>query len=308
MISRERLLRNYKVKIFAVTCALFLWFFVVTGNEYYQSIHVPLIMTHVPEGYVLVNPIPQNAEVLLRGTGRDLMSLASREKYLELDMAGHRLDYQFNLSLPMLKGLPADMHVSAVQIVGPDSVHAKLDRFVRKKLPVVSNIAIAAMPGYTQVGILEFTPDSVWVEGPKTWVDTLHTLPTAVLSFSDLFKDLNRQVPLQSLSQPTVELGLDAVEFNVDIQRIGERVISEIPLRVINIPGHVKEVRVVPSTLALTLHAGVDVLADLDRSLITATIDFKKWRSGKPVNAFFSLPESIFYYEAKPKSFELLIE
>jgi len=308
MISTERVLRNLKVKLFAVACALFLWFFVVTGNEYYQSIQVPLVLTHVPDNYVLVDPIPREAEVLLRGAGRDLINVASRDKHIELDLAGHRIDHQFRLTLPMLRGLPADMNVTPVQIVGPDSVTVQLDRFMRKKVPVTSRVHVAVMPGYTQVGDVTCAPDSVWIEGPRARVDTIKSVSTVELAPQDLFKDMHHAVPLQLVPEPTVAFSREEVTFSVDIQRIGERVLSGIPLRVINIPGHVKDVRVLPSTLTLTLHAGVDVLAALDKSLITATIDFKKWRSDTPVSAFFTLPESIFYYDAKPKSFELLIE
>ncbi|MCK5147073.1 hypothetical protein KAR48_09980 [bacterium] len=307
MKTHRKLLKNYQVKFLALVCALFLWLFVVTANEFYQTIEVPLTVRNLPEGNVIVDPIPEVVEVLLRGGGRDLLNLSARDKEFVLDLANEYSQKTFHLDFSMLRGIPVDMSVHPIQILGTDTVFVNTDKCIRRRLPVSSQLKISMLSGYTQVGAVRFLPDSIWVEGPAIVLDSLKFVRTVQQTFQNLVKDLSRPVGLLK-TQSNIKYDCANVDFSVDVQRIGERMYTGIPLRVIHIPPHIKDVRVVPSTLSLTLHAGVDLLAGLNKKDITATIDYDKWCSGQSVNAFFTLPEWIIYYNAKPKIFELMIE
>jgi hypothetical protein len=80
---------------------------------------------------------------------------------------------------------------------------------------------------------------------------------------------------LKSLGR-LIEYSQDKVYQEIDIQEIGERIIVDIPVRVIN---KRETIRVFPSpqTVSLTVIGGVQRIAELNPDEIEVIIDFNDW-------------------------------
>jgi hypothetical protein len=308
-------IQNLRVKLLTLLSGFFIWFFVITANEYFLELNVLLRLQNIPENHVLAEPVPQKIRVLFRGSGRDLLHMLLREKKMILNL-NHRADAQFYpLSTDLLQAMPGQMNLKPVSVISPDSVFISLDIYQEKKVPVRSGLNIATMDGYIQVGRINFNPDSVLIKGARQLVDRVDEILTETDSYQFLLKDLSRNVQLVKPEVDLLALSQSSVNFSVDIQRIGERNIDGIPIRVVNLPASISDAVVVPSTLSLVVHGGNNFLMDLKPDQISATIDYRllghNLHTGgviRQVRAAIDLPEDIIYYHAVPQSFDIILE
>lgn len=302
-------LRHYKVKLLSLISALFLWFYVVTDNIYEYPVRVPIEISAYPENKVLLKPIPDQALVMFNGTGKAFLSQSFRVKRLELDLSGAGDETAIPLSTRMVRvSLPSEMF-RPVRILEPDSITVHLDTRRVKRVPVRPRFTVKPADGYTQVGPISLEPDSIRLSGPAQIVDTISALVTAEKKFSSESEPVEGEVDLIPPESGMVRVSELSAEYRIDIQRIHEITIGEIPVRVVNAPSNVK-VTVVPSTLSLKLRGGVDLLMRMSAEDIRATIDYRTRNRYRPrrIPASIEVPEDVSFSNAKPKFFELIIE
>ena len=70
------------------------------------------------------------------------------------------------------------------------------------------------------------------------------------------------------------------INYFLDVQQISERIIVDIPVKVIN---KVRGIRVFPSpqTVSLTVVGGVNQIANIKPDDISVIVDFKSWKLKK---------------------------
>jgi len=305
----QRWFYNSKAKIFSLLTALFLWFYVVTDNQFDHMVNIPLHVVNKPKGWILIRPIPSKVKVLFRGTGKNLLSLTYRDKFIELNLHQSPRTKQLPITVNMIKGIPAGNTIIPVRVIEPESVTVRLDKFTVKKVPIHPNIKLVTLDGYIQVGNLILQPDSVVVSGPKSLVNAISEIPTEKKEYKNVLKEIQGKIPLSLPEEPTLRYSLNSVQFRADIQRIGERVLRDIPIKVTHVSSNMK-VSALPSTLSLKLQGGVKLLSKLKKEDVAATIDFRsRYRyRGKKIPATINLPNGIDFSDVKPQFFELVVE
>lgn len=306
--SEKKEKRNFKAVFFSIVTAVFLWFFVVSDNYFEHVVNVPIYLVNRPAGWILTNPVQENAQVLFRGTGKSLLSLGYRNKHILLDLEEQSHARTFNLNIGRIKGIAINQSLVPIRILNPDSIHIALDRYAEKKVPVKSDLQIQPMDGYVQVGTLSFKPDSITIGGPAVVVRNIQSVKTIDFSYNNLIKPLSRKIKLAPPSTSTVVYDQNQIEFEVDIERLGERVMERIPVYVDQIPMGI-EVSVVPSTLNITVQGGVNLLSELHPSDIKATVNYRHLNryANQRIPATIELPEGITFTQVKPPFFKLII-
>lgn len=299
---------NYKVKLFSILGALLIWFYVVTDNYFEVTVRVPLQLVNFPQGYILANEIPSHIKVLFRGSGKSLFNFYYHEKSIELDLHQIRQSAIFRLNIGMINGISPGVNIAPLRIVYPDSVLVKLDKYAIKQVAVHSNLKMKPMDGYTMIGDIQLKPDSVFISGPEMLVSKIEFVETVTKTYDRLLKPLKGNVTLIRSENKILQYTMDDVQFTADIQRIGERFISGIPIQVLNAPSNV-DMSVIPSTLSLKLQGGVSLLAGLGKQDIVASIDYRsrsRYR-GEGIPANIKLPPDITFSDVHPKFFELRV-
>ncbi len=304
------MLDNYKAKVVVFIFAIFIWFFVITENEYEHDIDVPIRLVNVSENMVPLHEIPENAKVKVRGNGKDLIALTvSQGARLELDLSDVGRSKTFDLRPKhVILSRPIGTIITK-EVLAPDSLTVVLDEFTSKKVSVRPKIKTITAPGYTTVGEIEVTPDSIEIFGPKSLVTKINELYTKEEKFTDLRFDLKRIFPLAPLPSPKIKTGVQEVEVYVNVQKLLEKTVNSIPVEVRNAPKNVN-ITVIPSTLSLVLEGGGDLLSELSSDDIVAYIDYNrvKYQSGNEFPAVIERPQGISYRDVRPKTFKLIFE
>jgi YbbR domain-containing protein len=165
------------------------------------------------------------------------------------------------------------------------------------------------MRGYVQIGAVRMEPDSVLVSGPESLIADIHEISTTVKRFENLIREVKGHVELEPPPWETVHYTAGRVRFEADIQRLGERVLKNLPIQVTHVPANIKEVKVVPSTLTMTVRGGVKILAQLKPEDIKVTIDYRTQRRvPKRAKAVINIQENLDFTDVRPQFFELVVE
>jgi len=275
----------------AVGLALLLWIFVVSENEYTLVMDMPIEARNLSAQKAHKKEVPEYAQVRIKGPGRVLFKTLLVKKFLsdfklviDLDRISEEYDFYLNEyyeRYPQKVVLPPSYDLEYIEVVYPDSIHISLDEYMVKTVLVKSLVVIDASPGYTLVGAQTIAPDTIDVAGPREVVEKMTFVETKKDTFLNQEIDLNISLNIDNRTQPLLEYSQNAVTLTQDVQPISERIISEIPVKVVNTLPNLR-LFVNPTTVSLTIVGGVDYIASVNPEDIIVTLDFvQDWIAGK---------------------------
>ncbi len=310
--------RKIGLRLGAFGLAVLLWLFIVSSGMYEMVMTMPVEVRNLNAQKALREEVPELVHVRFEGTGRALFKTLILKKFykdfkLVLDLDRISDEYQFVLndyfrSYPQKIVIPNEFMIRYIEVEYPREINISLDDYSIKTVPVISNIMIETAPGFVAVGDAIIDPAEIDIAGPKELVesismirtlrDTVHAANNSISQYFDV------EIPYQQ-----IQLSHPQVLVSANIQALSERIISEVPISVINIPKGYK-VFVSPLTVSLTIIGAVDLLQTISPEEIELTIDFKKqWSANKQ---FFEpqvkLPNGIInWQDLSPPSVELIV-
>ena len=309
MNLKHKILNNLKYKITVILLAILVWFYVKTEDNYSYSFNIPLHITNLGEDRIIVNTIPNYVKATFWGKGRTLFSLMlRRDVSYNMDVADLSGEKKISLDKNNIRML-RKTDVKVINIVHPKAINLVLNKLFLKKVPIVCSSKIETLPGYTVVDKVRLLPDSVVVKGPKSEIEQISSVVTEKKSFQKIKRDFENKIKLIKPQQKHVSLNVNQTKLLVDIQKLMEKRIVEIPVKIINPPRNAT-VTVIPSTLSLILEGGTEILLNVTRNDITAYIDDKKVVGSKENNhpADIVTPPEIRSRDVQPVRIKIVVE
>lgn len=302
----------------AAGLALLLWIFVKSENEYTTFSDVPLEIRNLPSGFALNEEVPKTARILIKGQGRSLFKAFLLKRFfpefkLVIDLERISEEYNFILNeyfdrYPQKVVIPSSFDISFIEVVSPTSIHISLDQYKEKKVYIKPNIFIEPKPGYTLVGKPVLKPEYVYVTGSKNLVENIKYVVTGPDSLLQVDKDISITLKINPPSEQDLQYDNTNVIFEQNVQMISERIISEIPVKILN-PDSTKRIFSSPQTVSLTVIGGIEFISRVEPDEIEVSIDFNSWNNEKQ---FYELrvktqSDVLDWMDLSPKSIELLV-
>lgn len=299
-----------KTKLFAFFCGIFIWFLVVTENQYDTFVSIPIHPVNLKAGYVIANEIPNQVKVRFRGKGRDLMAMhLTRSARAIVDLAKQDGRIVCEIGTKEIEIKKDYLGLEPVSVFSPDTFTVFIDQSEEKSIPVVSDIIINTAPGYAVVGGVKFSPDTVMVSGPGSGLSDITFVKTENLVFNNRFRDIKEQVSLIPPENRNIKLNSLSTLATVDIQKLLERTFTGIPLKIKNLPPRTRAI-IIPSTLEITIDGGEDLMIMVQKEEIKAYIDFsvKLDPNEHDYPAFIETPPGVNYRKVQPMRFKVILE
>lgn len=282
--SISSFLQNFFFPVGAFSLATLLWLFVISGNQYSMVLDIAIEARNLNSQKTYLEEVPDYASVMIKGKGRDLFKSYLLQNFanfkLVLDLDGISQKYEFILNEyfdknPRKVVFPSSYNVSFVEVIYPNRIKISLDEIVEKKVPVIANIEKISKDGHVQVGEIVFNPDSITITGPKIELEKIFDVKTMIDTLANLSKFTSSKIRLVADNR-LIKYSEKEVQYSLDIQQISERIVVEIPVKVIN---KVKGLRVFPSpqTVSLTVIGGAIQISKIKSSDISVIVDFKDW-------------------------------
>ena len=300
---------NFRIKIGLFSLAFLLWFLVVTEKAYDHVAEVRLIPTQVKMGKMITNRIPEIALVKFRAKGKEMLKLMYfSTPSLEVNLSTINFNYTFDIN-PDMVTIPGGVIASAIDVVYPDSIEFLLDDILEKELPVASNIYVKTSPGYTMVGDVKLNPPTVKLIGPKASLIALKKIDSDSIALLDASRNTILNLNLKSVDILGSRIIPPSVEAIVNIEKLGERKISGIPIEVRNNPRN-RDVILEPGTVDVAVSGAITVISGLDADDVKATVDFKSYnpRRSNRVPVKVDIKEKADLIEIFPKEVRMIVK
>ncbi|KAA1247060.1 hypothetical protein [Aquimarina sp. RZ0] len=238
-----------------------LWLFIQFSKNYTQEVEIEIRYINLPENRILNDSSDQTLKLILNGNGFRMMTHSWSKPRLQFDIANadsfEDNNYYFSIDIKdqsLRDKLDFEGRVLSAQ---KNTLRAKLDVTLKKKIPVRLIKEIGYVPGYgSDRGVL-LLPDSITIHGPEKIVDTIHYIYTENLKLEDLNTDYSTSLSIKTNGLPEdVYITPKEIEASIVVSKFTEGS-QEVPISLINVPEG-KEIKIFPKDVIVVYRVGLD--------------------------------------------------
>ncbi len=299
---------NFRVKLGLFILACLLWLLVVTQHSYEYSFEIPIKTVGLKPGKVISNKLPEFARVKFQAQGRELFRMQFfNHPHLLLNLSTISHFYTFK-PRPDMVVVTGGFDAQPVDVITPDSITVILSDKLELKLPVSPQVSAQPAAGYTFAGEFEIIPSQVMLTGPREKIVRLTSVKTTAVELEDVKRNTELQL---DLDLPDI-YGLSAfpsqVRVLVRVERLGERKIGRVPVKVINVQRG-REIIVDPLTVDVVVSGGVSRISALEADSIKAWVDFRKYdrMKGNRAAVLVETPDRVDLVKVAPADVRLIV-
>ncbi|GAB4312440.1 MAG: hypothetical protein Kow00127_02960 [Bacteroidales bacterium] len=278
LLPDDQRTRN-KIYVFLVCLGIsvFLWFLVTLSDETESVISYPLIFSDVPSGWVLEHPDDTVLAVRVSSSGFALLveKYLTRHRPLTLSLSSLSLPeeiqhYEAEIEAARLYRIVREQSGLEGSLVRIDTEHLtlKFEALEGRKVPVLPRADISFGGSFQLSEPLATLPDSVWVRGPATVIDTVRFVATQPVKLSDVKTDKQVKVSLVKDRTGILTIEPEEVTLSVKVTEFTETV-KQVE---ISVDGGVA-VRCFPGSVALYFRVPVRNWKAIDFSSVRAVVD-----------------------------------
>lgn len=299
--------KNFYIIIISVLFSVTVWVSIALSDEYYSIYKLPIAIIDLPSGYTVGNDLPETITVRLKGDGWKLMSFElGSSKFFFVSVKGDSGLITANL-LNNVENNPWFTAGINILDITPKSLRIVVEPIAEKKLKIIPELNLDFKEGYSLASKVSVQPDSILVRGPASVIRRMETFRTKEITLKNLDQKTTFLAELEELRGFETEQKL--VSITLDVQRIVENSISDIPVNVINKPENV-DVILIPNTINCTFRGGVNILGKVTLSDIIATVDYNTVIADTLgfVRPEIQSPENINLLSVKPDKLKYVIK
>jgi YbbR domain-containing protein len=249
---KTKLTDNLGVKLIALVVALFIWFNASGQKQVIWLKMIPVSVENLPDTLVVTGNIPDEVEVSITGTKRQLMMMGLKRMELTLDLNDAVPGRQRVQLAPRQIQLPTGFDPRNVRILEPIAINLRLERLVSKRVKVTLSTTGAIRADLVLLdGALAITPSWVSIRGPASAVDRINSVTTEALDLEKIKESFDREIRIE-LAGARFQSDPDRVTVSVRVEERGERVFANVPPTVL-LDSEDYFANVEPPTVALTL-------------------------------------------------------
>jgi len=292
-MSKEKK-NDLTVKIFALVIAIILWSYVMNEvnprvTSPYRNIEVKYLNLDELErsGLALMSPQELKVDVKISGKRNDLKDISEKDIIAEVDLSGYS---EGTKRVPIYLNVPTRVEVVDYS---PKEVSFKFESIVSKEKPVNIKIIGELKSGYS-LGKGEVKPQSVFLKGPKSWVNSVNEVLAAV-DVTDRISDIKASFPIKLVDEKGkdirgVEKDPNVVEVLLPIYKT-----KKVPIEIQTIGElpddyQISNLKVTPKVVEIKGYE--DVLSEIS-SIKTVPIDINDLLSNSSIDADLVLPEGV---------------
>ncbi len=299
--------KNFYIIIISVLFSITVWVSIALSDEYYSIYKLPIAIIDLPSGYTVGNDLPETITVRLKGDGWKLMSFElGSSKFFFVSVKGDSGLITANL-LNNVENNPWFTAGINILDINPKNIRIVVEPIAEKKLKIIPELNLDFKEGYSLASKVSVQPDSILVRGPASVIRRMETFRTKEITLKNLDQKTTFLAELEELRGFETEQKF--VSITLDVQRIVENSVSDIPVNVINKPVNV-DVILIPNTISCTFRGGVNILGKVTLNDIIATVDYNTVISDTLgfVRPEIQSPENINLLSVKPDKLKYVIK
>ncbi len=299
--------KNFYIIIVSVIFSVTVWVSIALSDEYYSIYKLPVEIIDLPAGYTVGSNSHEIVTIRVKGDGWKLMSFElGSSKYYYVSVKGDSGVISANL-LANVENNPWLATGINILDITPKNIRISVEPIAEKKLKIIPELNLEFREGYSLASKVIVEPDSVLFRGPLSLISRMESFKTKEISLKNLDQKTNLQVELEEMRG--FEPAKNNVSITLDVQRIVENTISDIPVKVVNKPSDV-DIVLLPNLVSCTFRGGVNILGKITSADITATVDYYSVISDTLgfIRPEIQSPENLNLLSVKPDKLKFVIK
>lgn len=245
----RRKIRTFKFDPNTFTFLFFLlvstvfWFFNALNKDYVATIKVPVKFINFPENRLLAGDFINHLDVKIEANGYSFLKYNSTPiKTAVINLKLHSIyavsetnnKRFYLLSSTIQNEIAAQLdEATTIKSIKPDSIIFVLDEVIKKKVPVTKNILLNFRQQYMLKDSVKIIPDSIFIRGVKSLLDTINQVYTIHKVFNDLHDSLSVKLPLEKIKG--VAFSVEQITCIIPVEEFAE-ISYTLPIQVENLP------------------------------------------------------------------------
>ncbi len=250
-----------------------IWILTTLSQVYTTEIMVPVAYKNLPTDKVLINTLERELYMDVEARGIDLILqigvspktiVVDYEKYVKSPKIGTR---------SLISPFERQLSTIAIKAIQPDTIYFRFDKRSEKLVPIVLQADVLAETHF-RVNKIAITPDSVFVTGPASIVDSLKAWHTEKLTLRGITQSFDNDIELLKPQYETINLSIDYTNYFIDVEEFTEKELN-VPIEIKNIPKNLN-VFPYPKTVRILFQVGVGDYDEIVADDFMVVADFSK--------------------------------
>ncbi|MCF6461526.1 CdaR family protein [Clostridium sp. Cult3] len=215
-MSKEKK-NDLTIKIFALIIAIILWSYVMseenpTITKEFRNTEVSLsnYSSLERQGLVIMEPKDPKITIKISGKRNYVNRILEEDILASVDLSGYS---EGSVKVPVYIDVPSEVRIVDYH---PKEILFKFEKLVRKEAVVTVDTDGSLPQGYV-LGEPEIKPQSVYIEGPRSWVDSV-TDVVATVDLTNRTEDIKVTVPIKLIDEKGDDVrGVEKEQNLVDV-------------------------------------------------------------------------------------------
>lgn len=227
-MASPKIFSNWKVVVLSFLGATTFWFFSALGKQYNSRITYPIEFVYDVDSLVAIKPLAEKVDLDVSGGGWDLL----REGYLfgadpiKIDL-DNPASVRFLTRATILPILTDRLNQFKINYLYTDTLYINIDRKVSKRVNLdIDSLMISLDEDYRIVSPVAVGPDTAWIYGPSSFIDTLDKMYFIQLEASSIDKNFDRFVKLGLPEQFQIKSDPSTINVKFEVDRFDQLEIS----------------------------------------------------------------------------------
>ena len=305
--------KNSKLKaiFFFLLLATFFWFLTKFSRHYTATATAYVNYVNVPKTTLLTDENAKEITFDLSASGFEFLFYKLKRPTIEIDVGrfystgmDHILLRRNDLVRIISAGLNANLTIKDLSV---EELRVQLDNITSKKIPVITETAFSYKNGFRQIDSIKILPDSITISGPSTYLDTINSVKTMVLSEENLDKNISKIVAIKNFTTQKISFDPKEVTVLVEVSEFSQKEIV-LPIKVINLPENTI-IKLIPSVVTIVFNASVEEFKEINENDFNLVCDYAKRNTEENfmIPNLVKSPSGIFNIEFDTKKIDYLI-
>lgn len=300
---------KYHILAASFIVSLLLWVSLNLNLSYEIERKIP-VRINVNKPFAVANELPLTIDVKVKARGWTLLRLfTSVNLSFNYDVYVTKTEQITILTKQYLNDNVASVQNLTVTYVKPESLFVKIGRYNEKYVKVIPRVYVNCREGYQTVGLPLVEPDSILVGGSSQILDSLKYVFTEDLIYKNANSTIDDVVKLSDSLSNVLWRSSERVMLKVNVELAAEKEFKNVEINAVNVPLD-KDVLLIPQIVTVNLKGGVNQLADIDNTKISANVDYNELLKDTigAVLPRFALPEGVSVLYFKPERIQYVIK
>jgi len=276
--KKDHFLNNKNIRMFLVFLLMsFLFWLLINLSKVSTSVaRFDLTYYNLPHSKVIQNAPLKYLKLELKAKGFKFLSYQLNREPLRINLdhirhlKGGKYYYLPNNYLRELQAqLTAD--VELISVVN-DTIFLDLTITATKKVKITPKLDITFKTGYNFAKPIKITPDSVEIQGPKAWLDTIKTVETEALNLENLSENINQELALKIIQDDKFKYENTQVHIKIEVEKFTETDLTT-SFSVINLPNNF-QISTIPQEVTIKYQVSLANFKKVTASMFIVQCDF----------------------------------